>query len=290
MKILITGGTGFIGSHLVEKLQEDHELILLVNDKDLEEKSTEKVTYIYQDLTEKIELPTVKSIDGIIHLAQGNHRTIEGVRTEFQVNVTATLELLEFARTHSAKKFILASSGVVYGFGPHEFVETDPLNAVSLYGATKIAAESLLWQYREYFDCDILRFFFPYGPGTPPNQLFGKLVANIQNGEDVQIKNDGEPRINPIYIDDLTDAIAKVVQLEQSTVVNLGGAETYSIWEITNKIGEILGKSPKLNEFKEGPIDQNMIGSIEKAKELIDFEPKISLDEGLKRLIVTQGK
>ena len=163
MKILITGSTGFIGSHLVNLLKNNHEVFALTNDRTYLEKSSGSVKYIFQDLTQPLVLGEIKEIDCIIHLAQGNQKTIEGAPIEFKVNVAATMELLEFARTHQAKKFILASSGTVYGFGPRKFKETDSYNPINMYGATKIAAEGLVKQYESYFDCIILRFFFPYG-------------------------------------------------------------------------------------------------------------------------------
>lgn len=283
MKILITGGTGFVGNHLVEKLENHHQLFLLTNQR-LSSKSNRKIKYIYQDLTRPLNL-SVKNIDAIIFLAQGNQTFPNGAITEFKVNTVSTLELLEWGRTHKIKRFLYASTGGVYGFGPQIFREQDLPHSKNFYEGTKIAAESLIWQYRMFFSCIIMRFSFPYGPKMAPQRLFARLIANINTGKPITIKNEGNPKINPVYIDDLTIAIGKLLKFKESIILNLAGEKAYSIKEIALKIGKILGKKPVFRYLEEQPRNMNLVCDTGLAKSLIDFQATISLEEGLKRTI-----
>lgn len=281
MKILITGGTGFVGGHLVEALKNRHELFLLTNRR---LQSKEKVKFIYQDLTRPLNI-SVRGIDCIIYLAQGNQSFPEGAIKEFKVNTVSALELLEYGRKNNVKKFLYASTGGVYGFGPKKFREQDLPRSKNFYEGTKIATESLIWQYRRFFPCIIMRFCFPYGPKMARQRLFNRLIENVKDGKSIEIKNDGNPKLNPIYIDDLIVAITKLMNFKESVILNLGGERIYSIKDITLKIGKIVGKKPNFLYVKEPLKNQNLVCDISLSKSLIDFQPAVSLEEGLRKTI-----
>ena len=292
MKILMTGGNGFIGSNIVKNWLGRHEFFLVTNEskgqiyqKGLLYEESQKVKYIHHDLTESFEALKLPSIDCVIHLAQGNQKFPDGALTEFKVNTVSTLELLEFARNNKVKKFIYASTAGIYGFGPDKFKETDLPRSKNFYEGTKIAAESLIWQYQQFFDCIITRFCFPYGPGVPPQRLFARLISNVLDNKEIIVKNDGMPKINPIYVDDLVEAMEKLLNRDGSAIINLGGQKTYTIKQIAQKIGTILGEKPIFSFEKDKDDSQHLVCSIELAKKLISFEPKVDLEEGLKRMI-----
>lgn len=228
---------------------------------------------------------SIKNIDCIIFLAQGNQIFPEGAIKEFKVNTVSTLELLEFGRKQKIKKFIYFSTGGVYGYGPKKFREQDLPRSKNFYEGTKIAAESLIWQYRSFFSCIIVRPCFPFGPGMAPQRLFAKLIRNIASGAPITIKNNGNPRINPIYISDLINVIERLLNFNESVILNIGGEKVYSIENITSKIGQIMGKKPQLKYIKESPANQNLVCDISLAKSLIDFQPAVSLNEGLRKTI-----
>lgn len=285
MRILITGGTGFVGSHLIKVLETENEIVVLTHEKIFLKNSKPRLRYVLQDLTKPLKLNKIGKIDCLIHLAQGNKRSEQDYETEFMVNVLSTFNLLDFARQSKIKQFVYASSAGIYGFGSKKFNENDIPKPDNLYAGTKMAAENLIWQYRDFFQCKILRLSFPYGPGTPPRQLFGRLISNISESKPVLIKNDSMPRINPVYIQDLVNGLAKALKVNQSFVLNLGGQKSYSIKEISIEIGKILKKQPKFNFKEEEICNQNLLTDISLAKQMIDFDPKTSLKEGLLELI-----
>lgn len=281
MKILIAGGTGFVGSNLVDELKTNN-CVYILSEK--ESRIYANVRYIKQDLTKPIRQDLPK-VDAIIVLAQGNQQFPDGAITEFKVNTLSTLELLEWGRKNKIKRFLYASTGGVYGYGVRRFRETDLPRSKNFYEGTKIAAESLIWQYRKYFNCIIMRFCFPYGPKMAPQRLFSRLISNINHNKEILIKNGGEPKINPIYIADLVTAIIKLTRFKESVILNIGGNNVYSIKSISLKISKIVGKKPNFRYIREQLNNQNLICDISLAKSLIDFQPTVSLEEGLKKTI-----
>jgi len=282
MKILITGGTGFIGSHLVRKLKQNHDLLILtVNQEDLN-KESDNLKYIYQDLTKPWEVKD-EPIDTVIHLAHIGAFSGSEVSNEVEANQKVAQSLLEYAKNNGAKSFIYASSGAVYGFGPNAFTEDSPLNPANEYGKAKVMVENLV--KNSGLEYKILRFFFPYGPGTPKHQLFGKLIENIKTGGEITIKNDGEPKTNPTYIDDLVQGIADCLKLEESAILNLCGNEVVSIKDIVDLMAERIGKKASFKFIDEDPKGQNLMASNNLAREKINFNPKIKLEEGIDKLI-----
>ena len=154
MKVLVTGGTGYIGGALLPALlQRGHEIVGLA--RQLPEATTHGVTWIPCDLA--ATLPELPAVDAIFHLAQANVPVPQESEMMYQVNTCSTLRLLEHARRCGAKRFLLASTGNVYGWGSRPFVEGDPLRPQRLYPTTKVNAENLVRVYQEHFSTAILR-------------------------------------------------------------------------------------------------------------------------------------
>ena len=264
--ILITGGTGFIGKNLVEQTKNDFDFLCL----------TREVQDLSKPLHFKVPRPDI-----VIQLAQANTREPEEM---FDINIKSTFNLLEYARKNRVKKFIYASTGSVYGFGNKKFKESDKLNPLDFYGVSKIAAEEICWQYRDCFDINILRIFAPYGENQQSSRLIPSLVHKIKTGEPVTLHTaTGNPRLNPIYINDVVEVIRRSIGHPGSYRLNLAGEKPFSILEIAELIGEMTHQKP-VYKIVQNPEVRDLTADTMLMKTLLRFSPKTSLEEGLRKL------
>lgn len=245
MKVLVTGAAGFLGTRLVPALaQAGHEVLALVRDPD---RAPADAAAVVRDLARPLsDLPRA---DAVVHLAQANVSFPEGTRELYRVNTVATQELLEYARTVGAERFVYASSGSIYGLGEGAVGEDDPRRASDFYSVTKRNAEQLVEAYRPYFSTAILRPFAPYGP-TQRGRLIPNLIRRVRDGEPVTLNEGGRPRTTPIFVDDALRAFAGALELDGHHVVNVAGDEAVGIDELAGLIGEIVGRRPV---FEPGP-------------------------------------
>jgi nucleoside-diphosphate-sugar epimerase len=193
--------------------------------------------------------------------------------TAYRVNVTATQEL-----AHLAERFVFISTGYVYGFRAgalHEKLSPDPSDA---YAELKLAAERVVAALPGSL---ILRYFFPYGPGTKPNSLVNRLIQCIGQGDPVLLNEHARPWVNPIHVSDLVSA-TKQLALGQSTgVYNVAGREVVSIRDLADRIGVCLGTRPVYRHT--GKPMGSMIGCIDKLE--AHYVPQAGLDVGLARTV-----
>jgi UDP-glucose 4-epimerase len=283
-RILITGATGLIGSSLIPLLK-DHTVFCLGRHLYTEGKAENIIMDFAEEWDESL-LP--KQIDAIIHLAQSENFRLFPQKAEdvFDVNVSSTLKLLNYAQKVGAKKFIYASSGGIYGTGNHGFTEENLIHArndLGFYLSTKLCSEILIENYAPFFDVVMLRFFFAYGAKQKRSMLIPRLVDSVLAQKPIMLQGANGISINPIYVSDAADSIVKSLFLEGNHKINIGGNETLSIREIAEKIGDIVGKKPIYIQ-NEG-IPQNLIGDISKMKQLLHI-PSISFEEGIKNLIL----
>ncbi len=285
-KVLITGATGLIGSHLVEKLKKEHELYLLVRSKGEKQEGIHEVIY---DLGSSHSLPELPGkIDAVIHLAQSDHfrEFPEKAEDVFQVNTVSTLQLLEYARRARAKSFLLASSGVVYG-SQGSFSEDEEIllknEQLGFYHTSKLCAEAVAENYAGVLNVQILRFFFVYGRGQKSSMLIPRLIDSVKEGRPITLDGEEGLQINPVYVEDATEAIYRALGLQGSHKINVGGREVLTLREIGEQIGEELGKSP-LFEVRPSLEQKQMIGTVTRMKELLG-EPSTSFREGIARMI-----
>lgn len=179
MRILVTGAAGFVGSHLLDRLEEGNELFPLVRtaqDADRE--------WIVQDLSEPLDIARLpKRIDAVIHLAQSRrYREFpNGAEDMYAINVHSTFHLLEYARKAGAQSFLLASTGGIYGYSYEALVETSPANPLNFYLTSKHVAESLVGNYQAFFRTVVFRFFFAYGPGQE-GMVVPTLLEKVRKG------------------------------------------------------------------------------------------------------------
>lgn len=275
---LVTGSNGLVGSFLLKELEGEPVYVLAKN-------SHPSLNSIAGDLTDEAfpsKLP--KKIDAVIHLAQSNHFKDfpEKSLDIFSVNTMSTLRLLDYARQAGAKMFIYASSGVVYGTGPHPFLESSQLpvqSRLGLYYTSKQASEMLVENYSNFFHTVILRFFFVYGPHQKGNMLIPRLVQSVSEGKPIQLQGETGIRINPIYAADAARAVKAALSLSQSEKINVAGPEILNLKDIGEVIGQCLGKEPHF-DYNLQASPQDLIGDTQKMKTLLSA-PSISFKKGI---------
>lgn len=274
MKLLVTGDNGYIGSHLAAALSKSgFEVVGL----DLRHGAADYETVDF-DLT-KPGLPEISGIDAVFHLAADTE--CKNSDLAFNINVKGTEKMLGLAKK-SKSVFVYTSTGGVYGFGKKPFKESDEPKPENVYTKTKIQAEALCRKYSAHFPVCILRYFFPYGPGSGI-RLVNRLVKKIQARETIELNIGGKPVINPVAMPDAIKATIRSMDLKGFNILNIGGREQVSILDIINMIENELDKEAKTryNNKNVG----NLVGDISKASEMIKFEPKIGLKQGIRDLI-----
>ena len=300
---LVTGGAGFIGSHLCSRmLQEGWEITVIDNldpyyDQTLKmanvriNQAFEGFRFIEGDIRDESLLATLdESIDLIVHLAaKAGVRPSIANPLEYQlVNVNGTQNLLEFARQRNIKQFVFSSSSSVYGINPNvPWSENDRvLQPISPYASTKVSGELLGHVYSHLYDIRFiaLRFFTVYGPRQRPDLAIHKFVHKILNKEEIPVFGDGSTRRDYTYVMDIVDGILRAVDYDKSMyeVINLASARTISLADMISGIEKVFGKEAIINRLPEqaGDVPQTY-ADIEKAKNLLGYEPRTSFEEGL---------
>lgn len=306
MKILITGGAGFIGCHLCEKyVKDEHTVICLDN---FMNGSITNIRHLISnrrfklingdirdfDLLEKI----VPGVDVIFHLAAQIHvdRSVVEPKLTYDINMQGTQNILEAARMYDVKKVVYASTSEVYGssmYSPMD--ENHPLNAPHPYGASKIAADRMCNAYIQTYGMDIavMRLFNIFGERQKDIGYGGVIsifTRRVLNNMPPIIYGDGMQTRDYTYVDDAVRAydIVMTCKKKQLEPVNFGTGEEMSILELSNIIIDLCGKNgamePVFIESRAGEV-RNLICDFSKAKRLFGWEPQCSLREGLDRFI-----
>jgi len=308
--ILVTGGAGFIGSHLCERLLSDGVKVICLDnfdsfyDPDIKIKNAEGMTKKFQDLFELVTgdirnpdhlkgIFQKNRVDFVIHLAAraGVRPSIADPLLYQDVNIRGTIVLLEACKAYKIKNFIFASSSSVYGENQRvPFTEEDlDIQPVSPYGATKRAGELLCYSYHHLYGMNIacLRIFTAYGPRQRPEMAIHKFTRLIDQGEKIPIYGDGSSRRDYTYIDDLIEGILGVIRYHKGfEIYNLGESQTTSLKELIELIEEALEKKAKIEMLKPQPGDVSVTyADISKAKRILGYQPKVKMEEGIKRFV-----
>jgi UDP-glucuronate 4-epimerase len=308
--ILVTGGAGFIGSHLCEHLlREGHHVICFDNfdnfyDPHIKIKNVEGIRKIFPgpfelftgDIRNHDHLAEAfkkNRIDLIIHLAAqaGVRPSIAQPLIYQDVNIRGTIVLLEVCKEYGVKDFIFASSSSVYGENQRvPFSEDDlDIQPISPYGATKRAGELLCYSYHHLHGMNIacLRIFTAYGPRQRPEMAIHKFTRLIDRGEKISIYGDGSSRRDYTYIDDLIEGMLAVIHHNRGfEIYNLGESQTTSLKELIGLIEEALGKKANVEMVELQPGDVSITyANITKAKQRLGYHPKIDIKEGIKRFV-----
>lgn len=308
-KILITGCAGFIGNRTCELLLDSGIEIIGIDNMD---ESSYPAKTKYQRLVNlamkhhgfefhKVNIMDKKyifklikdrNIDTVIHLAAlaGVRASIENPYNFIDINVKGTLNLLEACVNNNVKKFVVASSSSVYGEEQRaSSIENMPTDyPVSIYGATKKAIEVLCYSYNNIYGLDIsvLRFFTCYGEKGRPDMSIFKFIEGIKNETEITVFGDGAQKRDFTYVGDTAEGIIKSLKPMGYEIINLGNNNPVTINYIISLIEQNLNKKAKIKYLPRNKADVLInFANIEKAKSLLDWEPKVKIEEGIKRTI-----
>ena len=308
--ILVTGGAGFIGSHLCERLLRDGIRVICLDnfdsfyDPNIKIKNAERMAKRFPDLFELVtgdirnpehlkRIFEKNKIDSVVHLAAraGVRPSIAEPLLYQDVNIRGTMVLLEACKENGVHNFIFASSSSVYGENQRvPFKEEDlDIQPISPYGATKRAGELLCYSYHHLYGMNIacLRIFTAYGPRQRPEMAIHKFTRLIDQGEKIPIYGDGSSRRDYTYIDDLVDGILGVIRYHNGfEIYNLGESQTTSLKELIRLIEEAFGKKVNIEMLEPQPGDvSTTYADITKAKRMLKYQPKVRMEEGIKRFV-----
>ncbi len=308
--ILVTGGAGFIGSHLCERLLSSGTRVICLDNFDtfydprIKIQNVEEVGKKFPDLfnlaTGDIRNPEqVKGIfqknkvNSVVHLAAraGVRPSIAEPLLYQDVNIRGTIVLLEACKENGIENFIFASSSSVYGENQRvPFSEKDlDIQPVSPYGVTKRAGELLCYSYHHLYGMNIacLRIFTAYGPRQRPEMAIHKFTRLIDRGERIPMYGDGSSRRDYTYIDDLIDGMLGVIDRHKGfEIYNLGESETTSLKKLIQLIEGALGKKANIEtmEFQPGDVSVTY-ADITKAKRMLRYRPTVKIKEGIQRFV-----
>jgi len=308
--ILVTGGAGFIGSHLCERLLTDGIKVICLDNFDtfydpkIKIKNAEVIAKKFPDLFDLVtgdirnpeqvkRLLQKNEVDFVAHLAAraGVRPSIADPFLYEDVNIRGTIVLLEACKERGIKNFIFASSSSVYGENQRvPFSEKDlDIQPISPYGATKRAGELVCYSYHHLYRMNIacLRIFTAYGPRQRPEMAIHKFTRLVDQGEKIPMYGDGSSRRDYTYIDDLINGILGVIDHHKGfEIYNLGESETTSLKELIRLIEEALGKKAAIETMELQPGDVSVTyADITKAKRMLKYHPKVKMKEGIQRFV-----
>ena len=315
MNILLTGCAGFIGSHTLEKLLQDNHRVIGVDNFDpfysreiknqnLCNVDSENFSLIEADLADsqtykKIDFVNEgRPFDAIIHLAAkaGVRPSILDPLGYQRANVIATQNLLEYAKKHTIKQFVFASSSSVYGVNPNvPWSENDlVLKPISPYASTKVSCELMGHVYSQLFDIRFLglRFFTVYGPRQRPDLAINKFVRLINEGNPIPVFGDGLSRRDYTYIDDIVSGIMGALKYDGSDyeIFNLGNDQTITLNKLIKTIETEINRDAIIDKQPNQPGDVPQTwADINKAKRLLGYLPKTSFSEGIQKYIASKN-
>src|SRR5687768_16880635 len=246
-RIVITGGTGLIGSHLLPLLQADGAEVHAVG---REAPAIAGIVHHRCDLAAGLAQGALPAAaDAVIHLAQSRRfRDFPEAAAEVaRINCQAAVELAGYAVRAGARHFVYASTGGVYAPGPAPLAETAPVAAgpaLSFYAATKLAGERLLEPFAGLLNLVVLRPFFVYGRGQPASMLVPRLIGYVRSGKPIRLAGADGMRINPLYAADAAAAVRAALALDGAHKINIAGPEALSLRAIGETIGRAVGIAP----------------------------------------------
>src|SRR5216684_6813225 len=303
MNFLVTGGAGFIGSHVCERLLQMGHAVWALDDLNpfydpaLKERNlsalralNRRFTFVRGDVTHRQSLDDLLGgvrFDQVIHLAAraGVRPSLADPALYQRVNVEGTVKLLEAARFAGVKKITIASSSSVYGINSKvPFSEDDPIfSAISPYAASKLACEALGHVYHHVYGMDVvmLRFFTVYGPRQRPDLVIHKFAQLIWAGKPIPVYGDGTAARDYTYVSDTVDGVIAVTQKEFGyQIFNLGESQTVRLSYLIKLIEEALGKKAIIDYQPAQPGDVPITyANIGKARSLLGYSPGIKIEQ-----------
>jgi len=309
MNFLVTGGAGFIGSHVCERLLGLGHAVWAFDDLNpfydptIKERGLQSLqvfgkpfTFVRGDVTERAALDALFAsvkFDQIVHLAAraGVRPSLQEPALYQRVNVEGTVNLLEAARLAGVKKVTIASSSSVYGTNAGvPFSECDPVfSAISPYAASKLACEALGHVYHHIYGMDVamLRFFTVYGPRQRPDLAIHKFAQLISLGKPIPVFGDGSTARDYTYVTDTVDGVIACTQKEFGCeIFNLGESQTVTLSRLIELLEKSLGRKAIIDRQPSQPGDVPITyANIDKARAKLGYNPKVKIEEGIPKFI-----
>jgi UDP-glucuronate 4-epimerase len=307
MKVMVTGGAGFVGSHLVEALLANGHTVSLIDDFNdfydprIKRRNIERVlpdihlcTVDIRDQEAVLGAFASELPDAVVHLAAraGVRPSIWNPELYLTTNINGTFHLLEASRRHGVGQFVFASSSSVYGASSvFPFREDQVLTQTfSPYAATKLAGEHLSSTYSHLYGIRVvcLRFFTVYGPRQRPDLAIHKFTDLISHGKPIDVFGDGSARRDFTYIDDIVQGVVASIKYDAALfdIFNLGESETIELRTVIREIEDALGKKATINTLP--PVTGDMPAThadIFKARRLLAYKPVTSFRSGIRKFI-----
>lgn len=308
MFYLVTGGAGFIGSHVVDRLLANGKKIICLDNFD----NFYDPAIKRRNISEAIKNPDFKLIEGDIRDLKllkdifSSHKISHvfhpaaraGVRPSIadpllyeDVNIKGTMNMLEMVKEFKVENFVFASSSSVYGENKKvPFSESDNVDKpISPYAATKKACEEICFTYHHLYNISItcLRFFTVYGPRQRPEMAIHKFTRLIDEGKKIPMFGDGSSKRDYTYIDDIIDGVMKSLDKRHAfEIFNLGESETTELRKLISLIEKNLGKKAQIDEQPNQPGDVSITyADIEKAKSMLQYNPTTKIEKGIELFI-----
>lgn len=279
MKIVITGATGFIGGYLAPYLAKGHQVFCLARDISKLVKSS-GITPVAGDLSASAGLANLPDkADAVVHLAQANVPFPDKANELFDVNVLSTQRLGDYARKVGASHFVYASSGSVYAPTAEPMSEESLVRPQGFYPLTKQMSEAILACYQPHFNTSVLRLFAPYGPRQTARMIPG-IIGRVRSGQTVTLTNGGQPKVNPIYIDDVLRVFEQALSLNGHHTVNVAGPEVVSIADIAAIAGRTVGVEPKF-DHKTDSSRINLVADTARMLKTFELSKMITAQQGV---------
>jgi UDP-glucuronate 4-epimerase len=306
--ILVTGGAGFVGSHLTDRLLAGGHRVVVLDafDTFYDPASKERnlrgaaanprFTLVRGDIRDRDAVEQAFGSgrpDAVVHLAAraGVRPSIADPAVYASVNVEGTVQVLEACRRHGVARFVFGSSSSVYGNNAKvPFAEDDPVDdPISPYAATKRGAELLVHTYHGLFGLQAacLRFFTVYGPRQRPDLAIRKFAERMMAGEEIPVYGDGTSGRDYTYVDDIVDGIIRAMDRTSGFHTwNLGGSHPVLLDDLVARLGTSLGVAPRIarKPVQAGDVDRTW-ADISRAKRELDWAPSVGFDEGLARFV-----
>ena len=309
MQFLVTGGAGFIGSHVCERLLRDGHKVWAFDDLNdfydpaFKQRNLREIQalakpfeFVRGDITHRAALDEIFSsvkFDQVIHLAAraGVRPSLLDPALYQRVNVEGTANVLEAARAAGVKKITIASSSSVYGVNAKvPFSESDPIfTSVSPYAASKLACEALGHVYHHVYNFDVamLRFFTVYGPRQRPDLVIYKFLKQMTAGKPIPVFGDGNTARDYTYVTDTLDGIVACTQREFGfETFNLGESQTVKLSELIGLLEKALGKPAVIERLPMQPGDVPLTyADISKARAKLGYNPRVKAAEGIPKFV-----
>lgn len=308
MNLLITGGAGFIGSHLADRRLSRGDRVTVIDDFNdfydprikrrnvLPHRGNPRYRLVEADIRDRARVLSIfeeERFDAVVHLAAraGVRPSIREPVLYEEVNSVATLHLLEAAVSNGKPRFLFASSSSVYGASERiPFSEEDPADRpISPYAATKRAGEMHVFTAHRLhgLPAACLRFFTVYGPRQRPEMAISRFIRDIDAGRPIPFFGEGGSRRDYTYVDDVLDGVEAALETPiEYEIVNLGGAHPVTLSDLVAEIERATGRRAVLDRQPEQPGDVPITcAAVDKASRLLGFRPKVSLREGLRRAV-----